>query len=46
MLIMGVASPYWLRAIDPAVTGYTTKPALPAHTPTLAGSKTVRAEAQ
>ncbi len=24
MLVMGVASPYWIRAIDPAVSGYAT----------------------
>ncbi len=24
MLVMGVASPYWFRAIEPAITGYTT----------------------
>ena len=26
MLVMGVASPYWMRAIDPAVTRYTNTP--------------------
>jgi NADH-quinone oxidoreductase subunit M len=29
MLIMGVASPYWMRAITPAVSSYATVPALP-----------------
>ncbi len=26
MLLMGVASPYWFRAIDPAIAGYAMKP--------------------
>ncbi len=40
MLIMGVASPYWFRAIDPAVAGYAIKPpVLPVQTttPAIAG---------
>jgi NADH-quinone oxidoreductase subunit M len=31
MLVMGVASPYWMRAIDRGIRGYANAPASPAH---------------
>ncbi len=46
MLIMGVASPYWMRAIDPAITGYTISPVpQPANrnsTPAIAAGKGIK----